>query len=76
MKAFVTIIVGICVFLLLIVGVDGAIINAIIHSFPPAAAEWLGIIKVALWFLFFWFTAGIAFIISVLIASLVRIILD
>lgn len=73
MKNFIGVIVGFIVFLFLIFVVDKAIVNAILNAIPASVGEWVGLIKIGLWFLILWLTLGLAFAISIFLGTLVGV---
>ncbi len=75
MKNLLGFIVGLIVFLVLIFVVDKAIVNAILNAIPASADEWLGLIKIGVWFVIIWFTLGLAVVISMGVGVLTRAIL-
>lgn len=72
MKNLLGFIVGFIVFLFLIFVVDKAIVNAIVNALPASAAEWLGLIKIGVWFFIIWLTLGLAIVISMFVGAIVR----
>lgn len=73
MKNFIGVIVGFIVFLFLIFVVDKAIVNTILNAIPASVGEWVGLIKIGLWFLILWLTLGLAFAISIFLGTLVGV---
>ena len=75
MKTLISFIIGVFVFYLLIVKVDGAIVDLIVSALPQSAADWKPLLSIILWIILVFFTFGIAFVISYFAGILVRIFL-
>ena len=67
MKKTIKYLIGLSVFATIILWIDPKIISALLELFPPSANEWMGVIKIGLWFVLLWLTLGITFGISMTI---------
>lgn len=76
MKKLISVLVGIAIFLLIIFKVDGAIVDFIANAIPKSAAEWIPLIRIALWITIVCISFGIAVWLAVIAGIIVNAILE
>lgn len=76
MKTIVSVIAAIITFFCIIFFVDPMIVHGIVSLFPKSAAEWIPVIKIAVWLVVLGFSLGITFLISYLVGVIFYFCLD
>ena len=64
MKYFVSILIGLIIFITIIFVIDPLIVKTIMNAIPQSAHEWFKLIKIGIWIVLIFFTIGITISLS------------